>query len=389
MKKRAVVFGTGLIYGLIRELLFERYSIVSLVDNNPLRWDDARDGVPITDPRSVVHVEYDVVVLASSDLVGMAKQLAALGVAREKMELGVNLVFERFLAHRREEIRYALTDAYELTCDFKQSGAEFILVDVYDRQKILLNARSMPTLIALYDSGDHLADFFRLSTQHHGGRSGIFLDIGANIGTTSLAAVARPAVTECIAFEPSADNYALLMSNVYLNKQHRRIRGLHCAVGERAETNRLLLSPVCSGDNRLRRAGDAGEFSQYAEAAGTLSETVETVAIDDFLRDRLDDVRFVWVDVQGYEYFVLKGCQELLKKRGLSVQLEYWPKGLRETHSLQLLNDFLVENFRQYVDMKEDEDAAGAPRDMRDIYSLAEKLLRNGPNSHTDIFLLQ
>ena len=43
------------------------------------------------------------------------------------------------------------------------------------------------------------------------------LDIGANVGTIGLTALAKGYVNEVWAFEPEPHNYSLLMSNVWLN----------------------------------------------------------------------------------------------------------------------------------------------------------------------------
>ena len=78
-----------------------------------------------------------------------------------------------------------------------------------------------------------LPDFFDLSERHHGIQKGTFLDIGANIGTTSIQAAEFSNVSAVISFEPSSDNYALLMANVYLNKLEKKLLHLNVPLAKR------------------------------------------------------------------------------------------------------------------------------------------------------------
>jgi FkbM family methyltransferase len=255
---------------------------------------------------------------------------------------------------------------------------------------MLLNTSSIPALIALFDHNNHLPHFFALSERYYGIQNGIFLDIGANVGTTSIEATEFGNVTKVISFEPSSDTYALLMANIFLNKLENRIAGYRYAVGEKRALNKLMFSPVGSGDNRLRKEEHGADFQQrYNDVGISLSEDVETVAIDELLDEKLSSIKYVWIDVQGYEYFVLKGCEKLLNHNNISVQIEYWPHGLNETNSLDLLNNFLIERFSGYVDMNEYTENGAVVHDIGDIVFLAKSLLDVNSNFHTDLFLLK
>ena len=51
----------------------------------------------------------------------------------------------------------------------------------------------------------------------------VFLDIGANIGTTSISAVTKWGASRVLAVEPEAENFRLLRCNVILNDLDDRI----------------------------------------------------------------------------------------------------------------------------------------------------------------------
>ena len=390
MKRNAIVFGTGLIYSIIKRSLFNKFNVVVIFDNNDSKWNSTVDGVAICDPATVSERQYDVIIIAASHSVEIAKQLRSLGVPIEKMEVGANYVFQQMFDVSHKLISYSLDNDCNLVCKVVNNNTDIVDVIFFHDKRMLFDTNNIPTLIALFENKQHLPDFFHLSERHHGIQKGTFLDIGANIGTTSIQAAEFSNVSAVISFEPSSDNYALLMANVYLNKLENKITAFKCAVGEMRATNKLILSPVSSGDNRLRKEDHLADFQQsHSNHHLMLSEDVSTIAIDEFLSKELGSIKYVWIDVQGYEYFVLKGCENLMKNRNISVQIEYWPHGLIEAKSLELLNQYLIEQFTGYIDMKEYNESGYVVHDICDISFLADQLLQINSNFHTDLFLVK
>jgi FkbM family methyltransferase len=390
MKKNAIIFGTGLIYSIIKQVLFDQFNIVAIFDNNHAKWNTAIDGVTICNPKFVGELQYDAIIIAASHSIEIAKQLRSLGVPVSKIEIGANYVFRRIFSADDISIRLSLKQDCSLACKVIRNRANLIDVNVFQDKTVLLDPLGIPALIALFENKNHLPAFFRLSETHHGPQKGTFLDIGANIGTTSIQATEFPNVDAVISFEPSRDVYALLMANVYLNKLENKIAAFRYAVGDTQSTTKLMLSPLSSGDNRIRREDHLTDFQRSESGRESiLSEDVSTIVIDDFLRKELASIKYVWIDVQGYEYFVLKGCEALLAKDNVSVQIEYWPHGLIETNSLDLLNQYLIANFRAYIDMNEYADSKPIVHDIRDVSFLSDELLQINSNFHTDLFLLK
>lgn len=78
----------------------------------------------------------------------------------------------------------------------------------------------------------------------------LVVDIGANIGTTSLAAVEFGA-DRVIALEPELRNFRLLRANVALNGLEERVTTFNVAIGATRGTATLHVSPRNSGDHRV------------------------------------------------------------------------------------------------------------------------------------------
>ena len=144
-------------------------------------------------------------------------------------------------------------------------------------------------------------------------------DIGANIGfmAVHVGEAIGPEGT-VLAFEPEPRNFALLAENAR-HARWRNVIPIEAAVGERAGTVTLYLSPRDSGDHRtVPGSGDRA------------STTVPCVALDELAARRRTAIHFAKMDIQGAEGQALRGMAATLRSpefRGLV--LEFWPDALR------------------------------------------------------------
>lgn len=150
----------------------------------------------------------------------------------------------------------------------------------------------------------------------------VILDIGANIGWYSI--VLRKNITRNVsiyAFEPEPLNFELLEKNVATN--HAQVKPVNKAVAEKAGHLTLF----------LYHAKNSGRHSLLDINQETnKSIQVETVRLDDFLeRENIDPgrVKFVKIDIEGYEFFALKGAVKLMEKLPYMF-LEFSPASIRK-----------------------------------------------------------
>lgn len=145
----------------------------------------------------------------------------------------------------------------------------------------------------------------------------VFLEVGANIGTTTLAAARMwPRV---VGLEPAPQNVRVARANVALNDLQDRVELLQVAASGHAGSAPLTLSAVNWGDNRLGQA--AGE-----------TVDVPVARLDDVLDQQgiaPRDVGLLWIDTQGHEGEVFAGAPELLAARPVIVA-EFWPSVLTD-----------------------------------------------------------
>lgn len=125
--------------------------------------------------------------------------------------------------------------------------------------------------------------------------TGVYLDVGANIGNHSIFFGMFTPATKVISFEPSAKIFSLLQKNIANNKQQDKITAINVAVGDK--------------DGRCSL-----EVNKSDQIGG--ARVVEGVDIEEKKLDGLvkDSVSLMKIDVEGFEKKVLVGAKNILKK---------------------------------------------------------------------------
>jgi len=154
------------------------------------------------------------------------------------------------------------------------------------------------------------------------------VDVGANIGIyTSFFANLVGKNGKVHAFEPdqvNCDMHARFVKsdNVVL---------VHKAVAETNQDLVLFASPSLNVDHRTYDPGD-----------GRNETRIQAVALDNYFSPgtRID---FIKMDIQGYEYYALRGANRVLtENHAIRLMFEYYPEGLdRSGGGATLLFDYL------------------------------------------------
>lgn len=146
----------------------------------------------------------------------------------------------------------------------------------------------------------------------------VIYDIGGNIGTESLLlseVVGPGGAVEC--FEPLPENQAALNAHIGLNDA-RHIRVHPNAVADRATVLHFSRPPRSNmGTGYLTPQADGNSID------------VQTVVLDDLLaRGVIRPPRFIHIDVQGAEPFVLRGAHRILTEARSVLAVESAPECL-------------------------------------------------------------
>ena len=159
------------------------------------------------------------------------------------------------------------------------------------------------------------------------------LDIGAHVGSFTVALAKAVPGAEVTAFEPSADRAAYLQRNVAVNGLADRVAVVQAAVGARAGRQVLVGSELVSGS---------------AEADG---DVVDVVGFDDVMRSIDGRVDLLKMDCEGSEYGIVASTSGATLRRIDRLVLEYHPAPPAQVAQLfaTLAEAGLVERWRNDV----------------------------------------
>ena len=155
----------------------------------------------------------------------------------------------------------------------------------------------------------------------------VFVDIGANVGHFTMLAARNGAIV--YSFEPVPQTFLKLEKNLKLNNLSKSINTFNYGIGEKTD----ILYFSC---NR-------GVMNQVVS-----SDYLHSIAVNVFPLDKvLSDVnpKMIKIDVEGYEYFVLKGGADTLKKKSLHyVLIELNDSSLQFGFTSDQIHQILLDN---------------------------------------------
>jgi len=178
--------------------------------------------------------------------------------------------------------------------------------------------------------------FFKLSSKKfklkHSSND-IFLDIGANIGTTSVyvSKNIKPHLS-ILAFEPDKLNYKLLLANSIINScTDFNVENL--ALSDKEGIANFFVDQENRGASKIVKNNN--EFVQE-------SHRIQTIRFDDYIKkSRIEDrIKYIWMDVEGHEPYALNGMKKFLASHKLPLYMEFSPS-LMNNYDFNLLYNLL------------------------------------------------
>ncbi len=150
--------------------------------------------------------------------------------------------------------------------------------------------------------------------------SEILIDIGANIGFYSILSSRR--FGQIYSFEPNERNFKVLKKNIGNNKL-KNIKIFNFGLGENEE--------VLIGNSNTK--GKLFQTSGFAiNKDNKKGESVLVKKGDDVLKFK-NKTLTIKIDVEGFEFFVLKGLKSTLINNWCILQIEIWERNNDEVHS--------------------------------------------------------
>lgn len=213
----------------------------------------------------------------------------------------------------------------------------------------------------------------------------LFVDIGANIGTSTVDALTQFGFGRAACFEPAPENVRLLRVNLVWNDLDARADVHGVALSDHDGWGELRRSPTNSGDHRFAAAANGANGSDDPVAAGGADECRR---LDSFVESGAVDpqaIGLVWMDTQGHEPNVLRGATAILGA-GVPIVLEYCPWILGD--GIGALDELITRHFGTIVNLNiaaEGPDGAAATLEAGGLQALARQYARRG---YADLLLL-
>jgi FkbM family methyltransferase len=137
----------------------------------------------------------------------------------------------------------------------------------------------------------------------------LFVEVGANMGTTTVMALRRHGFATAVALEPSPQNFWLCRLNLVANGLDDRVTLLPYAASDRVREMDLVIGGGNRGGHRVLSADGDHPGRAGSIRAVTLDGLVEDETID------LDRVGLLWCDAVGHDAQAILGASRLVAAR--------------------------------------------------------------------------
>jgi FkbM family methyltransferase len=248
-----------------------------------------------------------------------------------------------FLDRRNNHINFLnkfIVNNKKKTFDNQKEGRELLVVNNFN-EKYIVNSSDKIIGRSLYIDGSYDFDTFlhTLEILKNKIKTETLVDIGANIGSICIPAVKRGIFKNCFAIEPEPYNFDLLTKNIFINSLSNKIQTFNVALGQfDNEKIKFELSENNYGDHRIK--SNSTEKNYFNEDKRKIID-VEIKKLDTVIKDSNPKETLLWMDVQGYEGFVLEGGMNILSKKPPLV-IEFWPYGLDKFNSYNLFKKNII-----------------------------------------------
>lgn len=146
------------------------------------------------------------------------------------------------------------------------------------------------------------------------------IDIGAQSGLYTLFAKFIPKST-FYAFEPFPSSFKLLNDNIKLNNIDN-VKTYNIGISDKIGETTLN---VCNSHNGLHTIGEnVKRFNDISKI------TIKTDTIDNLFYDKDIPVDYIKIDTEGWEYHILNGAKNTIKKYKPKLQIEWNLKNMEQ-----------------------------------------------------------
>lgn len=259
---------------------------------------------------------------------------------------GTKLFYYQVTDQVREMMPYL-----SLECD----GLTFL----YNKTDVL-----MPNLMSFYQSTWSKAEmeFFWHEAPRHS--AGFFIDIGANIGTTSIYFRKKIAKDlTYIAFEPVRENFKVFRINCILN-----------------DCEDIIIENLGISDKETKMGLNVVEANYGGSRVTDNSrgkESCKTIQLDIYAKKNNispQDISYIWMDIEGHEANAVAGAREILSASSASLFMEYNAAEYKVNGKLNSILDDLCSIYTSFICFEQYTSGDKQKRYINELRNLADEM---------------
>lgn len=140
----------------------------------------------------------------------------------------------------------------------------------------------------------------------------LILDVGANVGDVSLAALKTYPDCEVICFEPVGATFEVLKFNLFPYKN--RVQLFNLALSDSSGDSEINITSFHGANSILRQSPAHAKINPHVTEIG--KEKISLICLDHFAREQrwvTRTVDLLKIDVEGHEYEVIKGGKDFIE----------------------------------------------------------------------------
>ena len=270
-----------------------------VADNNKKKQGEYINGLKIFSIDEINLKKIDYFIICTSNPLSIFSQLINLGINSESILISWNEILNLYIESNKLFFKfYKNKDENKILMLENGVYVKNSIIELKKCGKISVNLKNIPLILAFFED-DKLDNFFyyphdSITLE----KNKTFIDIGANIGTTSISCINRDYSEKVIAFEPDPLNYQQLQYNLGLNNINSKINSFPFGLSSKNTKGFLSRSNFCAGDTQVSIG-----YSSPSE------NEIQLYKLDDITFKQKIEPTHLWLDVQGHEFFVLLGSE--------------------------------------------------------------------------------
>lgn len=360
---RYAIWGTGLRAELVKKYidLIPSMTMVYYVETSKTK--EIHNGIKVIECQELDFHDFDILVIATSsysEVISYIKEKK--GLLENEIQNRV-IVFERIwssLSHLMPFFSCKTDDNLYIA----RSEDQVIM------KSMVLNGKTYSQ--ATIDA------FFDLSRKYYGclGKK-YFLDIGANIGTTSIYVKKKYCQDLCvIAFELSKENYDMFRVNCIINE------------AEDIWVENIGLSNV-NGEAYYHYDTENPGGTKIQEDGEEKTRKVDLRRLDYWIAEHSIEpceIAYIWMDTEGAEPEIIEGAVQILHNNQIPLLQEFNP--VQYKSRLKKYCENIGRAYSHFIDMREYIRGISCVREIRELEKYYEKRMQPEQIESTDLFFI-